>query len=94
MSLTIEQQLTKHELGDERRFGQIERHLERIEGKIDVITIQVVETRKKTDSVSDEVEKTGSHELARTKSVLWIVLKSIGAVALVLVAAFAGHFIK
>ncbi len=61
MSLSIEQQLTRHELEDERRFGKLETHLSRIEGKIDVLAVQVIEARTKADSASDEVEETGRH---------------------------------
>lgn len=61
MTLTIQQELRQHEMADERRFGQIEKHLTRIEGKIDVLAIQVTEARKIADSASDEVEATGKH---------------------------------
>lgn len=61
MSLSIEQRLTQHELADERRFGQLETHLTRIEGKIDLLGAQVLEARSRADSATDMAEETGRH---------------------------------
>lgn len=94
MSLTIEQELTKHELADERRFGQIERHLERIEGKIDVLVVRISGAEDTASKAEDKAEVTGSHNMIPAKNIAWIVLKSLGALCLVLLAAFVGHFVK
>jgi len=98
MSLTIEQELTKHELADERRFGQVERHLERIEGKIDVLTQQIVATREKADSASDLAEKTGEHDLidAKEQAAFWkkLIAGILSALAIASISGLATWFVS
>jgi uncharacterized coiled-coil protein SlyX len=97
MPLTIEQQLTQHTLDDERRFGHLEKHLTRIEGKIDVLALQITEARKVADSASTEVddlaEKTGSHTIqdAKEKNEFW--KKWLGTIIATVVASGISTFI-
>lgn len=95
--LTIEQRLTAHELEDERRHGIVQTHLTRIEGKIDVLSVQILEARKVANSAEDMAEITGSYRLvdAEKTADFWkkLIAGIMSALVIAIISGLTTYFV-